>query len=92
MAFSREDKRGEEVVDSQYFVSQVSSSVIDTGSEPQTDQEIRKLLSDKESKIIDTLRTQYKHNDIPDELVRFVEAWGNLSEEMKKAITLMTSI
>ena len=71
-----------EVVDSKCSVNQGVSCFLDSvGS-----------LSDKEKSIIDILRAQYKHNEIPNDLIEVIQIWQHLSLEGKNAIQALMGV
>ena len=48
-------------------------------------------ISDSEKHIIDTLRAQYEHNEIPKELVKLIRAWSSIPESVSLGIIAMTN-
>lgn len=46
-------------------------------------------VSDTEKHLIDSFRAQYKHNEIPIELIKLVKSWSNIPEAVSKGILAM---
>ena len=82
----------EESVGSQGFRSEVPNNVRDMKVGAGTNDENARSLSDRECRIIDSLRTQYKHNEIPDKLISLIALWEVLPTEIRDAINSMSSI
>ena len=77
---------------SRHLISQAFNIEIDACSCGGASQENKKHLSDKESKIIDSLRAQYKHNEIPKELLEIIEIWSDLPPEIHNALTSIVAV
>ena len=46
---------------------------------------------DLEKHIIDMLRAQYEHNEIPGELIKLVKVWSKIPENVTQGISTMIS-
>lgn len=90
--FQRGDNSRQKPAISCHNVSEYASNKIDVTCVDLAKEDSLGILSDNESKLIDSLRAQYKHNEISVDLLDVINSWANLPQEIRNSIQLMVSI